>query len=101
MRKKKDQHDVGTPIKLRGQQTGFAGHKDQNREEMDQTPAIQGRRKNVSKMFSDKSSQQISTDSTRPSTNSPSTPAMNVKVKGESGGESEFKRRLAKSRKKL
>ena len=98
MKVKKDQHNVGTPVRPRGQQTGFAGHHDQNREEMDSTPAVSGRRKNANRMFSDKSYQHIATDSTKPSTNSPSTPAMNVKVKGESGGETEFKERLAKRR---
>ena len=98
MHVKKDQHNVGTPVRPRGQQTGFAGHHDQNREEMDNTPALTGRRKDANKMFSDQSSQDIATDSTKPSTNSPSLPAMHVKVKGESGGETEFKRRLAKQR---
>ena len=30
----KDQHKAGIPPKPRGQQTGFAGNPDQNREEM-------------------------------------------------------------------
>ncbi|HEY8225822.1 MAG TPA: hypothetical protein VIG25_11120 [Pyrinomonadaceae bacterium] len=96
----KDQHKVGTPKKPRGQQMGFAGQHDQNREEMDDTPALRGRRQSANKMFADKSSQHISTDSSKPMTNSPSLPAMNVKVKGESGGEREFKQRLAKKRHK-
>ena len=48
---RKDQHKVGTPLKPRGQQTGFAGNPDQNREEMKKTPG----------------------DAVTPSTNSPST----------------------------
>jgi len=94
----KDQHKVGTPQKPRGQQMGFAGQRDQNREEMDNTPALRGRRQTANKMFADKSSQHIATDSTKPMTNSPSLPAMNVKAKGESGGEREFKQRLARKR---
>lgn len=98
MRAKKDQHNVGTPEKPRGQQMGFAGRRDQNREEMDDTPAVRGRLKNANKMLSDPSTQHISADATKPSTNSPSVPAMNVKVRGESGGETEFKERLARKR---
>ena len=98
MASKKDQHKVGTPEKPRGQQMGFAGQPDQNREEMDNTPALGGRRKSANKMFADKSSQHVGTDASKPTTNSPSLPAMNVKMKGESGGEREFKQRLAKKR---
>jgi len=98
MRNKKDQHIVGTPEKPRGQQTGFAGHPDQNREEKEHTPAVRGRRKTENKMSGDESEQQISSDPTTPSTNSPSTPAMNTQSKGGAGGEAVFKRRLAKKR---
>lgn len=38
MPEKKDQHKAGIPDKPRGQQTGFAGNPDQNREEMEKTP---------------------------------------------------------------
>ncbi len=72
---KKDQHKAGIPPKPRGQQTGFAGNPDQNREEMKKTPALRGRRKSANKMFSDASAQQGS-DAVTPSTNSPSTPGM-------------------------
>ena len=75
MGKKKDQHNVGTPEKPRGQQTGFAGNPDQNREEKDETPALRGSRKNNNKMFGD-ASRQHTGDSVRPSTNRPSTPGM-------------------------
>lgn len=98
MANKKDQHQVGIPEKPRGQQTGFAGHTDQNREEKDHTPAISGRRKNKNKMFGDASEKHVASDPTTPSTNSPSTPAMNAKSKGGAGGEAVFKRRLAKKR---
>jgi hypothetical protein len=100
MMRQKDQHKVGIPEKPRGQETGFGRVSDQNRQEMQNTPAISGRRKRASKMFGDKSSQQAGSDAVTPSTNSPSTPAMNSATrKGESGGEQVFKRRLAKKRK--
>jgi len=73
---RKDQHTVGTPEKLRGQQTGFAGHPDQNREEKEQTPALRGNRKKTNKMFGDDSRQQTGSSSVTPSTNRPSTPGM-------------------------
>ncbi len=72
---KKDQHKAGIPPKPRGQQTGFAGNPDQNREEMKKTPALRGRRKSENKMFGDASAQQGG-DAVTPSTNSPSTPGM-------------------------
>ena len=99
MRARKDQHTVGTPVRPRGQQTGFAGQNDQNRQEKDETPAVRGRRSG-NKMFADASSQHVGSDSTKPSTNSPSVPAMNVKAKGASGGETQFKKRLARKRAK-
>ena len=73
MAARKDQHKVGTPSKPRGQQTGFAGNPDQNREEMKKTPALRGRLKKGSEMFGDASEQHIAADSVTPSTNSPST----------------------------
>lgn len=73
---KKDQHKVGIPPKPRGQQTGFAGNPDQNREEMKNTPAVRGRMKKKNKMFSDASEQHIGGSAVTPSTNSPSTPGM-------------------------
>ena len=78
---KKDQHKAGIPPKPRGQQTGFAGNPDQNREEMNKTPALRGRRKNANNMFGDASEQHVATDATKPSTNSPST-VVNVGTKG-------------------
>ena len=56
---RKDQHKAGTPAKPRGQQTGFAGNPDQNREEMEKTPALRGRRKKENKMFGDSSEQHV------------------------------------------
>ena len=73
---RKDQHNVGTPSKPRGQQTGFAGHPDQNREEMKETPALRGSRKKGNRMFADASEQHIGGDAVTPSTNRPSTPGM-------------------------
>jgi hypothetical protein len=96
---KKDQHKVGAPAKPRGQQMGFAGNPDQNRETMKQTPALRGRLKRANKMFADESSQHVTGDPVTPRSNSPSTPAMNAAArKGESGGERLFKHRLAKKR---
>ena len=98
MPQSKDQHTVGTPEKPRGQQTGFAGNADQNREEMEETPALRGTRKFANKMFADASQQHIGGDSIKPTTNSPSVPAMNQKGRGGQGGERSFKRRLARKR---
>jgi hypothetical protein len=70
---RKDQHKVGTPEKPRGQQTGFAGNPDQNREEMEKTPALRGRRKRANKMFADASEQHVASNPATPSTNAPST----------------------------
>ena len=95
---RKDQHNVGTPAKLRGQQTGFAGHPDQNREEMDETPSIRGNRVVGNKLAADSSAQHISSDSVTPSSNTPSTPAMNTAPKNSGGGEGVFKRKLARKR---
>ena len=94
----KDQHTVGTPEKPRGQQTGFAGNPDQNREEMKQTPAVGGNRPRANKLAGDVSQQQVSTDAVTPSTATPSTPGMIVKSSGKAGGAAQFKKRLAKER---
>lgn len=97
---KKDQHKAGLPQKPRGQQTGFAGNPDQNRQAMAETPALTGRRKSQNKFFADKSAQQETGDAVTPRSNQPSTPAMNTaKRKGDSGGERVFKKRLAARRK--
>ena len=98
MGKKKDQHKVGIPAKPRGQQMGFAGNPDQNREETKETPARLGRRPTANKMAADVSSQNVASSPVTPRTNAPSTPAMNARRKGESGGERTFKTRLAKQR---
>jgi hypothetical protein len=99
MTSRKDQQKVGIPQKRRGQQTGFAGNPDQNRQEMEKTPALRGRRKGANKMFADKSSQHVTGDAVTPRSNSPSTPAVaSTKGVGESGGERAFKQRLGRTR---
>ncbi len=100
MKSKKDQHKVGIRSKPRGQQTGQAGTRDQNRQEMNETPAILGRRKTANKMAADKSEQHTGGDAVTPRTSAPSTPAMTSgKRKGESTAETVFKTRLARQRK--
>ena len=69
----KDQHKAGIPPKPRGQQMGFAGNPDQNREEMKNTPAVRGRMKKKNKMSADASEQHVAGNPTTPSTNTPST----------------------------
>ena len=95
MSSKKDQHKVGAPQKPRGQQMGFAGNPDQNREAMKDTPALRGRRKKATKMFADESSQHIGGDAVTPTSNAPSVPAAapTGKKLGETGGERAFKER--------
>ncbi len=96
----KDQRKAGIRAKRRGQQMGTAGKADQNRNEMDKTPALRGRLREKNVMFADESTQHTGGDAVTPRMNSPSTPAMNTGGrKGESGGEVAFKRRLAKKRK--
>jgi hypothetical protein len=97
---KKDQHKVGTPPKARGQQTGFAGNPDQNRQEQNATPAVRGHSKEANKMAKDASAQHVGSNPVTPSTNSPSTSAMNTSDKSDTGGEEVFKRRLARKRSK-
>lgn len=101
MATKKDQHKVGTPRKPRGQQMGFAGNPDQNREAMKDTPALRGRRKKASEMFADESAQHQTGDAVTPRSNTPSVPAAaptGLKL-GETGGERAFKRRQSTRRK--
>ena len=97
MGNKKDQHKAGIPSKPRGQQTGFAGNPDQNREAKEETPALRGRRKTANKMFADKSSQHRATDAAKPKSNMPSIPAqVGGGHVGETGGEIAAKRRKKK-----
>ena len=102
MSSKKEQSKVGRKPKPRGQQTGLPGKPDQNREEIKNTPAVRGERKAANKMFADDSEQQVASNPTAPSANSPSIPAaMPAGVKlGESGDEKAFKQRQRKAGKK-
>ena len=94
---KKDQHNIGAPEKPRGQQTGYAGNPDQNREEKDSTPALGGRRKEANEMFADESKNQETGDAVTPRTTEPSTPAQNSGGHvGETGGEIAFKQQQGK-----
>ena len=100
MGSKEQQQKVGIPLRKRGQQMGFAGTQAHNLEAAKQTPALRGRLQKANKMFADKSAQQISTGATSERATSPSVPAMNSGGHvGETGGETVFKRRLAKRRK--
>lgn len=98
--KKEQQQKAGRPQKPRGQQTGFAGNPDQNREAMKDTPALRGRRKASNEMFGDESRQHVGNDAATPRSNTPSLPAaMPVGKKlGESGGEKEFKARSKRTK---
>jgi hypothetical protein len=100
MASKEKQSKVGRSTKLRGQQTGFAGNPDQNREAKKETPALRGRRKAESDHFTDESKQQVGSDAVTPRSNTPSVPAaapINVPL-GETGGERAFKKRQAKKK---
>ena len=100
MSSKEKQSKVGRSTKLRGQQTGFAGNPDQNREAKKETPALRGRRKAASDMFEDESKQHMGSDAATPRSNTPSVPAAaptNVPL-GESSGERAFKQRQAKKK---
>lgn len=95
----KDQHNVGTPRKPRGQQMGFAGNPDQNREAMKDTPALSGRRKKTNEMYADASAQHIGGDAVTPSATAPSVPATapTGQKLGETGGEKAVKQRQKKA----
>jgi hypothetical protein len=100
MGSKERQSKVGRSTRLRGQQTGFAGNPDQNREAKKDTPALRGRRKAASDMFEDESKQHMGSDAATPRSNTPSVPAAaptNVPL-GETGGERAFKQRQSKKK---
>ncbi|HEY6230952.1 MAG TPA: hypothetical protein VIW64_06805 [Pyrinomonadaceae bacterium] len=99
MPQKKDQHNVGSKAKPRGQQMGRAGTPDQNRERKKATPARSGGRIKANKMFGDTSTQNIGGDAVTPESNSPSTVTREAGAnKGESSGETAFKARLKQKR---
>ena len=92
-----DQHTAGIPSKQRGQQTGFAGNPDQNRQEKAETPELSGRREDENETFADDSAQHVGSNSAAPNTNSPSTPGFNSGGHvGESGDEIAFKQQQKK-----
>lgn len=95
MSSKEKQSKAGIPAKRRGQEMGRPGNRDQNREEMKDTPAMRGRRKTANKMFAEDSSQHVGGDAATPKSASPSVPAAIPAGKplGESGGERAFKKR--------
>ena len=100
---KKDQHTVGTPKKPRGQQTGYAGNPDKNREAMKSTPALGGRGKTSNKMTADKSARHLGGDAASPSATSPSIAGAMPTGKrlGESGGERVAKLKTRKRKRKV
>jgi hypothetical protein len=102
MSNKKDQHKAGIPAKPRGQEMGRGDTADKSRvAKEEETPALRGRRKEANKMFADKSSQHTASDPSKPKSNTPSIPAqIGGGHVGESGGETGFKRRQARQRKK-
>ena len=92
---RKQQQKVGIPADRRGQQTGTTGQTDHHSERGAETLASRGRLKEANKMFADKSSQQIGSDSTISRTTSPSMAAMTSGGHaGETTGEIIFKQRL-------
>jgi hypothetical protein len=97
MSQPKDQHNVGTPEKPRGQEMGRGEYHNPNRDAMEDTPALRGDRKDVNKMFADDSNLHVASHGSGLRDNSPSVPAAMPEGKiGESGGETEFKQRQAK-----
>ena len=106
MSSKEDQSKVGIPERQRGQQTG-EGDKptesmaDQNLEDMADTPAMSGDRKEANKMFADDSSQHFGSDAVTPKGASPSTTAAipSGQPLGESGSEKAFKQRMKEQQK--
>ena len=101
MSSKEDQSKAGIPERRRGQQTG-EGEKptermaDKNLEDMEETPALRGERKEANEFFADDSSQQVGSNPVTPRSNTPSTPAAipSGQPLGQSGGEKEFKQRI-------
>jgi hypothetical protein len=73
---KEKQSKVGRSTKLRGQQTGRADTVPaQDREAMQDTPALRGRRKQANEFFGDESKQHAGADAATPRSNTPSVPA--------------------------
>ncbi|MBA2339085.1 MAG: hypothetical protein H0V88_01710 [Pyrinomonadaceae bacterium] len=97
---KEGQSKAGIPQKRRGQQMGDAANPDQNREEMNDTPSLRGRRADESEHFADESTQQTGSDAVTPRSNTPSVPAAMPAGEplGESGGERAFKAKQVKNK---
>lgn len=93
------QNKAGIPEKRRGQQMGDGANPDQNLAAEADTPAMSGRRPDANEMFADGSTQHFGSDSSTPSTVSPSTPGAipTDAPLGQSGGEKAFKERQPKN----
>ncbi len=98
MASKKAQSKAGIPEKRRGQQMGVSKNDNEKAQTKTATPALRGRRKEVSEMFADKSSQQVGSNTPAPRDNTPSVPAAipTGTPLGQSGGEKVFKARQSK-----
>jgi hypothetical protein len=95
---KQQQQKAGIPNKRRGQQMGFAGNPDQNRQASADTPALRGRRKQANQMFADQSANEIGSSPVTPRTNSPSTPALTTGGRpGQTAGETAFKKHMKRA----
>lgn len=105
MSSRDDQSKAGIPERKRGQKTGEGDipterMADKNLEDMDDTPAMSGNRKEENKMFADDSSQHFGADAVTPKGASPSTTAAipSGQPLGQSGGEKAFKQRAKKQK---
>lgn len=99
MSERYDQHEVGIPMRRRGQQVGddrSAIQKDRQPDEWEQTPEISGElRTSESDFLADTSSQHFGGDPVTPDHVTPSTPAAipSGQPLGQSTGERVFKER--------
>lgn len=102
-KREKAQGKAGIAEQRRGQQMGDekSNSGSKIKEAKENTPAMRGRRKDANKFFADDSSQAVGSDGEAPSEVSPSLAAAipTGQPLGQSGGEKEFKRRQAKTRK--
>jgi hypothetical protein len=104
MANRKAQGKAGIAASRRGQQMGDSRSTNapaKQEHAKATTPAARGHRKDANKFFADDSSQQTGSNSARPRSNQPSTPAAiptGTRL-GEPGDEKVFKQRQAKKRK--
>lgn len=102
-KREKAQSKAGIGEQRRGQQMGDerSNSGSKIKEAKDNTPDARGHRKDANKFFADESSQAVGSDGEVSSGVSPSLPAAipTGQPLGQSGGEKEFKRRQAKTRK--